>query len=121
MLQSAQRRKQRLFRFTAPMHVRQKFVHAHVAKELAQKLGIKKRSAQIHKGDTVKIMAGANRGKSGTVNSVNMKRGMVLVDGIARKNAKGKESLMPIRVSNLYITDMKTDDRMRKLALGIKQ
>ncbi len=121
MLQSSQRRKQRKFRFTAPMHVRQKFVHVHIAKELKAKLGIKKRAAQIHTGDTVKIMVGSNRGKTGKVSSVNMKRCIITVEGIMRKNAKGKESPIPIRTSNVYITDMDVNDKLRKEVLGIKQ
>ena len=56
IMESAHARKQRKFRFTAPMHVRQKFVHAHISKELATKLGIKKRNTAVRKGDTVKVM-----------------------------------------------------------------
>ena len=121
MLQSSQRRKQRKFRYTAPMHIRQKFVHVHVSKELRAKLGIKKRSVQVHTGDTVKIMVGNSRGRSGKVGSVNMKRGMLTIEGIVRKNAKGKELPIPIRTSNVYITDMNTGDKLRKKILGIKE
>ncbi len=121
MLQSSQKRKQRRFRFSAPMHIRQKFVHVHISKPLAQKLGIKKRTAQVHSGDVVKIMVGANKGKSGKVNSVNMKKGVLTVEGIVRKNAKGKESPIPIRTSNVYITDITTTDKVRMEVLGVKQ
>lgn len=120
MLQSGQRRKQRKFRFTAPAHVRQKFTHSHVSKELRQKLGIKRRSVQVRKGDTVKVMAGANRGKSGKVNGVDTQRSVVFIDGIMRKNAKGKEKAVPIRASVVYITDMDLADKYRKAKLGVK-
>ena len=110
-----------MYRFTAPMHVRQKFVHVHISKELKQKLGIKKRTAQVHAGDTVKVMVGSNRGKTGKVSKVNMKRGIVMIEGIVRKNAKGKEQPIPIRTSNVYITDMNLNDKLRKEVLGVKQ
>lgn len=121
MLQSSQRRKQRKYRYTAPMHVRQKFVHVHVSKELRAKLGIKKRSIQVRKGDTVKVMVGSNRGKSGKVGSVNMKSCVLTIDGVMRKNAKGRETPVPIRTSNVYITDIDTSDKFRRQVLGIKQ
>ena len=102
------------------MHVRQKFTHSHVSKELAKKLGIKKRSVQVHKGDTVKVMVGSNKGKSGTVNTVYLGKGTVLIDGILRKNSKAKEILIPIKASNVYITDMNLTDKLRKEKLGVK-
>ena len=114
MIKSAQKRKQRKFRFTAAMHERQKFANAHISKELASKLGIKKRSMQIRKGDTVKVMAGDNKGKSGKVNDVNLLKGTVSIDGIIRKNAKGKEQPIPISASNIYITEMDTTDKARQ-------
>ncbi len=120
MLQSAQRRKQRLYRFTAPMHVRQKFTHSHISKDLAKKLGIKRRSAQTHKGDTVIVMAGANKGKTGKINLVNTRTGIIFIDGIMRKNAKGKEQPIPIKASAVYITEMDLADKYRKEKLGIK-
>ena len=120
MLQSGQRRKQRKFRFTAPPHVRQKFMHCHIDKALAKKLGIKRRAAQVHKGDTVKVMVGKHKGKSGKVSSVDTKSEMVLIEGINRKNAKAKELPIPIRASNVYITELDLNDKLRKEKLGVK-
>jgi large subunit ribosomal protein L24 len=117
MISSAQPRKQRLFRFTAPMHDRQKFVHAHISKELAAKLGIKKRNIGVRKGDIVKIMNGKNRGKSGKVTNVDLKRAAVLVEGIFRKNAKGKELQIAISASNVYITELDLTDKLRSAVI----
>ncbi|MDE1834655.1 MAG: 60S ribosomal protein L26, partial [Candidatus Micrarchaeota archaeon] len=47
MIESSQPRKQRLFRANAPMHIRQNFVNVHISKDLAKKLGIKRRSIEI--------------------------------------------------------------------------
>jgi large subunit ribosomal protein L24 len=117
MISSAQPRKQRLFRFTAPMHDRQKFVHAHISKELAAKLGIKKRNIGVRKGDIVKIMSGKNKGKSGKVTNVDLKKAAVLVEGIFRKNAKGKELQIAISASNVYLTELDLTDKLRSAAI----
>ena len=64
-VKSKQPRKQRKYRYNAPLHIRQKFVGAHLSRELRKKYG--KRSASLRKGDNVKIMRGQFRNKSGKV------------------------------------------------------
>ncbi|HOV52389.1 MAG TPA: 50S ribosomal protein L24, partial [Methanothrix sp.] len=50
-MKSIQPRKQRKERYTAPLHRRQKYMHAPLSKALREEL--KKRSAELRKGDTV--------------------------------------------------------------------
>lgn len=119
MIQSSKPRKQRKFRYTAPMHARQKLVHARIAKELAARLAIKKRNTEIRKGDTVKVMSGGSKGKSGKVASVSLRKGVILIEGIVRKNAKGKELPIPIRPSNVYITDLDLSDKLRSAKFNV--
>lgn len=114
MISSSKPKKQRKFRYNAPMHIRQRFVNAHVSKELRAKLGIAKRSVEIRRGDSVKVISGGQKGKSGKVSKVSIRRSFVYVDGIVRKTAKGKEIMIPIRASNLYITDLDISDKYRK-------
>lgn len=116
-VQSSKPRKQRKFRFTAPHHFRQRFTHAHVSKELAAKLGIKKRTLAVRKGDTIKIMSGAQKGKSGKVVEVDIMKGRVQVEGVVRKNMKGKEKFIPINASNVYIVEIDTSDKLRQAKL----
>ncbi len=113
MIQSSQPRKERKFRFNAPLHDRQKFMHAHVSDELAKKLGIKSRSISVRKGDTVKVQSGKHRGKSGKVSQVSLKTGRIFIEGINRKDAKGKEFPLPIYSSNVYLTDLDLTDKLR--------
>jgi large subunit ribosomal protein L24 len=113
MIESSKPKKQRLYRFRAPLHMRQHFLHAHVSKELKEKLNLKKRSILISKGDSVKVVKGGNKGKEGKVTGVNLRRGLVYIDSIKRKNAKGKESDIPVHVSNVYITDLNLSDKVR--------
>jgi len=104
-MDSIQPRKQRKFRYTAPMHLRKKMVSAHISKELRAKLGTKKRSAPLRKGDKVTLMCGDEAGKTGKVISVELAFLKVYVEGIVQRNAKGVEKPLPIDPSNLLIID----------------
>jgi len=110
---SAKPRKQRKQRFNADLHIKQHFVHAHISKELRQKLGIRLRSIELRKGDTVKVMAGSAKGKTGRVNRVILKNAKAEIEGITRKNSRGKEIFIPVSISNLYITDLDMHDKLR--------
>lgn len=120
MIKSGKPRKQRFFRFNAAMHQRQHFVHAHIDKSLRQKLGVKVRAVQISKGDTVKVVSGKNRGKSGKITRVDMRKGRVYIDSLKRKNAKGKEFEVPTASSSVYITDLNLADKYRAGKLKLK-
>ena len=121
MIQSSKPRKQRLFRYTAPMHIRQHFMHAHLDKELRAKLGITQRTVQISRGDTVKVMSGSRKGSTGKVTLVNLRTGRVCVDSLMRKNARGKEFNIGISVSNVYITALNLTDKFRAAKLKLAQ
>lgn len=119
-IKSSKPRRQRFFRFNADMHERQHFVHAHLDKPLRQRLGIKTRAVQISKGDTVRVVAGGNRGKTGKVTLVSMRRGSIFIDALKKKNARGKEYSLPVSASNVYITDLNLSDRVRAAKLKVK-
>ncbi|MGC8587016.1 MAG: 50S ribosomal protein L24 [Candidatus Micrarchaeia archaeon] len=118
MIISSKPRKQREFRYNAPMHVRQKFIHAHVSKELKEKMGISKRSMPVRKGDTVKVVKGKFKGKTGKVSEVSLRKNAVYIEGISRKKSKGKELLLPISPSNLYLIDLDLSDKNRKAKIN---
>ena len=87
----------------------------------SEELGIKRRSIEARKGDTVKVMAGDSKGKSGKITDVNLKTGKIMVDGIVRKNSKNKELQIAIYASNTYLTDIDLSDKLRKAEIeGIK-
>ncbi|MEM0149577.1 MAG: 50S ribosomal protein L24 [Candidatus Micrarchaeaceae archaeon] len=113
MIESSKPRKQRLYRFGAPLHMRQHFLHAHLSKELKEKMKLTKRSLQISKGDSVKVVSGGNKGKEGKVTKVNIRKGFIYIDSIKKKNSKGKEFDVPVHVSNVYITDLNLADKIR--------
>ncbi len=119
MIKSAKPRYQRRFRFNAPMHSRQHFMHAHIDKALRNKLKLTKRTIQISKGDTVKVMTGSKKGATGKVISVNLRTGRIMLDSLTRKSMRGKELKLNIYVSNVYITDLNLSDRYRAAKLKL--
>lgn len=120
MISSSKPRKQRLFRFTSPLHVKQRYMHAHVDKQLKAKLKIS-RAVRIVSGDSVKVMSGSHRGKVGKVASVNLRSNKIAVSGIVRKDAKGKEKQIMLSPSNVYITELNLEDKIRASALNLAQ
>jgi len=115
---SKQPRKQRKYRYNAPLHVKQKFVSTHLSKELRKKY--KKRNVNLRKGDSVKVMRGQFKNKSGKVDEVDVKKTSVYVEGIETVKRDGTKSRYPIHPSNLIITEVNLDDKMRNKIIGRK-
>ena len=108
---SKQPRKQRKARIDAPLHVRQKYLHAHLEKKLADKY--KRRRVQIRKGDTVKVLRGDSRDREGKVAKVNLKDVSIEIDGITVHKADGSEVARPVHPSNVMITRLELKDKLR--------
>lgn len=109
---SKQPRKQRKYRYNAPMHVRQKLVSAHLDKMLRKEHG--KRSLTVRKGDEVKIMTGQFRGTRGKVSRVDLKALKVYVEHAKVKKVSGQEVETAIDPSNVMITKLELDDKRRR-------
>jgi large subunit ribosomal protein L24 len=72
-------------------------------------------AAKLRKGDSVIVLAGKDKGKKGTISSVDPKAGKAVVDGIniAIRHQKQSQTTqggrtpkaMPIQLSNLAIVD----------------
>jgi|CXWL01.1.fsa_nt_gi large subunit ribosomal protein L24 len=86
-----------------------------------------KNKLHIKKGDTVKVLSGESKGKSGKVLRAFPKLGLVLVEGInivkrhqkpTRKDQKGQiiEKTMPIRASKVALADKKKPAAKKKAA-----
>jgi len=112
--QSRQPRKQRKARYNAPLHLRQKLVHAHISKDARKKAGVKRKAVAVREGDRVKIMRGRFRGHTGKVSSVNLTSLKVFVEGAVTRKAKGSEVLVAIEPSNLMIMELEMSDKRRK-------
>jgi len=110
-IKSKQPRKQRKYRHNAPLHIRQKFVSTHLSKELHKRY--KRRSMNLRKGDGVKIMRGQFKNKVGKIEEVSLKKIKVYVSGIEVVKRDGTKARYPIHPSNLIITEVNLDDKMR--------
>lgn len=110
-IKSKQPRKQRKYRRYAPLHIKQRFVSAHLSKELHKKYN--KRNMNLRKGDSVKVMRGQFKNKAGKIEEVNLKKSSVYVAGIEIVKRDGTKARYPIHPSNVMITELNMDDKMR--------
>ncbi len=111
MITSSHPGKQRKYRYNAPLHVRGKFLNAHVSEDVSKEHGIK--TLRVIEGDTVKVLRGDHAGTEGKVRGVDVKHENVTVDGVSEVKADGKEVPRKIHASNLLITKLNTDDARR--------
>lgn len=109
---SVQPRKQRKFRYNAPMNVKRKFLTVNLVKELREKHGA--RNAKIRKGDRVKVLRGNFKSKTGVVDKVDLGNLKVFVAGIELSKKDGSKAKVPLNPTNLQITELKLDDKERK-------
>jgi large subunit ribosomal protein L24 len=113
---STQPRKQRKARYTAPIHLRGKYLNAPLSPDLRSTHN--RRRTRVVKGDTVKVLRGDFAGQSGLVDEVDGKSGMLFVHGISSTKADGTEVPRPVNPSNVQITKLNLKDPMRKERLG---
>lgn len=103
--------KQRKYQKNAPLHIKSKFVNAHLSKELKKKHN--KRSLQLRTGDKVKILRGQFSGKTGKITKINIKKSKIYVEGMDIIKKDGNKSFCSIHPSNLMIIEMVMDDKRR--------
>ncbi|MDD3178621.1 MAG: 50S ribosomal protein L24 [Candidatus ainarchaeum sp.] len=103
--------KQRKLFFKAPLHLKRKQVVAPIDKKKALEIG--KKALPIRKGDTVKVLVGKYKGKSGKVEKVSYIKSKVYIKDLVYKNLKGQEKFVPFTPSNLVILDVVLSDSKR--------
>jgi len=108
---SVQPRKQRKYRYNAHAHIQHKLLSVHLSAELKKQYG--RRSIPVKKNDSVKVLIGSFKGKTGKVNSINTKKLAAYIDGIELSRRDGTKVFVPIRVSNLMIVELNTEDNRR--------
>lgn len=115
---SKQKRKQRKFRFNAPLHIKRKFLSVKLSKEL--KIKYKKRNIVLKKGDKVKILRGGFRKQTGKVIKVNPKNSTIFVENMQNIRKDGTKNFYPIQASNLMLLELNMEDKARKKVLERK-
>ncbi len=112
------RRRERRKIYSGKRHKTKAFLRVHVAKELKESTKLKKRSVLVNKGDTVSVMRGSHKGKSAKVQKVSHAKGLVYLEGITARNARGVENMAPFQPSNLKITALKESAYRKKFMKG---
>ena len=110
---SKQVRKQRKYRANAPLHLRHKLISANLSKGLRKRYS--RRSFPLRKNDTVKVMRGKFRGKSGKINKVDLKKLKVSIEGLQIQKKDGTKIQSWFVPSNLQIQELILDDKERKI------
>ena len=103
--------KQRKRAYNASYQNKRKNLVAPIDKKLFSSVG--KKRLVIRKGDTVKILVGNNKGKSGKVERVDYTKERVFIKDIKVRNNRGQEKLLPFVASNLIITEVVITDNKR--------
>jgi len=111
-------KKQRKYRYNAPLNIKHKFLGAHLSKELIKKYN--KRSIPVRKGDKVKIVRGQFKKKEGTITKVFVKKSKVYIENIQTTKIDGTKVFIPLHPSNLIIIELNLSDKKRKKGLERK-
>lgn len=113
---SIQKRRQRKYRFNAPLHIRRRMLSVHLTKELRTKY--KRRAFPVRKGDKVKILRGRFRGLLDEVTQVDYKNLKIYVKG-AERTKKDKTTKAPVAIepSNTQIISLNLNDSKRIKAI----
>ena len=125
--------KQRQAQSDAPIHIKRKRMRARLITDDTELQSV--RSVTVRVGDTVEVVRGDSgfpnsvkadsRGKrlgqgrgragvTGSVASVDTKRGYIFVDGVTSTTADGKEEAVPIHPSNVIVTRLNDADPLRR-------
>jgi large subunit ribosomal protein L24 len=86
-------------------------VSVNLSKNLREKH--KKRNVPVRKADSVKVMRGKFKGKQGKVERVSLQESKIYIEGIQMKKKDGSKINVPLRPSNLQITELISGDRKR--------
>ncbi len=117
-VRSKQTRKQRKYRYNAPLHKRRIMVSMHLHKALRKEYN--KRSLPARKGDEVRVMRGKFSGTTGKISRVDLKALRVYVDNAKIKKVSGQEVEVSLDPSNLMITKLEFNDKRRRTFLRRK-
>ena len=92
---------------------------SHLSEELRERY--KRRSVRPTVGDSVKIVRGEFKDIEGKVTKVLSKDGRINVEGVNKEKLAGGNAPVPIDASNVIITSLKLDDKIRKRKLEVQE
>jgi large subunit ribosomal protein L24 len=95
----------------ATFNTKSKQLSSQLSEDLRKKYS--KKNIRIAKGDSVKITRGEFKGVDGKVSRVSTEKNSVAIEGIKKEKTKGDKFDVFIHTSNLLITGLNTDDKLR--------
>jgi large subunit ribosomal protein L24 len=115
---SKQPRKQRKFRYKAPLHVRHKLMGVNLSEELRERY--ETRSLPVKKGDTVMVMRGDFKETEGKVEKVDLKNYRLMIEGVSVQKPDGNQVFHPVHPSKVMLVDLDLEDEERNEAIERK-
>ncbi|NKE35564.1 50S ribosomal protein L24 [Natronococcus sp. JC468] len=112
---SKQPHKQRTQTERAPLHKRQKQLHAALSDDLREEYDT--RRTRVNAGDTVEIMRGDHAGETGEVVRAILEDGTIHVADVTVETADGEEVPRALEPSNVRITELDLEDERREARL----
>ncbi|WP_455364177.1 50S ribosomal protein L24 [[Eubacterium] cellulosolvens] len=107
--------KQRKALYNTPSHRLRRIFTAHLSKDLRERYG--KRSFPLRKGDSVKVVRGDFSGVDGKISEVDRRSQRIYLEGVTRENVAGQTKKIPLHPSNVILTSINLDDKVRSQAL----
>ena len=117
-IRSKQKRKQKKYQANAPTHIKRKMLSSNLSKDLRKKYS--RRSFELRKGDTVKIMRGEFKRKKGKITGIDSENIKIYVEGIQKSKKDGTKVNIPLHPSKLQIAELNLDDKKRLQAIERK-
>jgi large subunit ribosomal protein L24 len=117
MTTSTKAKKQRKARAHAPLHKKKRMISAHLDSGLMSEYNV--RSIPVRKGDTVKIVRGAEDFKvsEAKVASVDLKSCKIIIENVTVPKADGTQKPKPVDPSDVLLTKLDLSDPWRKAKL----
>jgi large subunit ribosomal protein L24 len=81
----------------------------------------KRKSLRPRTGDSVRIVRGEFLGVEGKITKVHPSDGSLNIEGVSREKIKGGTSPVPINSSNVMLTSLNLDDKIRKSKLEAQE
>ncbi|MFT4309391.1 MAG: 50S ribosomal protein L24 [Candidatus Woesearchaeota archaeon] len=107
---SSKASKQKKYYLNAPLHTKRKMIKSMLSPDLKAEYGYN--SAIVRAGDTIKILRGSHKGKTGKITGFSLKdKTKVYLEGFEVTRKDGSIKKVPFHHTNLMITVLKKDKK----------
>ena len=97
--------------YRATFNTRSKQLTSQLSDDLRKKYS--RKNIRVVEGDSIKIVRGEFKGVDGKIAKVSTENNSVAIEGIKKEKTKGDKFDVFIHTSNLVVTGLNTDDKLR--------